>query len=113
MILSKNGIKIIEYIEVADSFLKRIKGLLGKKIIKSDYGLFFPFCNFIHTFFMLTNIDVVMVDRNLEVVYTKQTMKPFSFAFCFKAVHVFEFAQDTIRKKEIKIGDLLKIERGD
>lgn len=112
MILYRNGKKIIERVEIADGFFKRIKGLLGRKIIENEYGLFFPFCNFVHTFFMRTNIDIVMVDRNFKVIYIKQSVKPFNFAFCFRAFHVFEFARGTVKKKEIKTGDLLKIEHG-
>jgi len=113
MFLLNNGIKIIKHIEVADSFYKRTKGLLGEKKIEDDYGMFFPSCNFIHTFFMLFDIDVVMVDKKLKVVYTKQKMKPFGAAFYFEAAHTFEFATGIIRKKKIKKGDLLELECGD
>ncbi|MBP7791726.1 MAG: DUF192 domain-containing protein [Candidatus Goldbacteria bacterium] len=113
MVLLKNGIKIIDNVEIADNFFKRTKGLLGKKSVKDGYGMFFPSCNFIHTFFMQTGIDVVMVDGNFKVVYVRRSMRPFDVAFCPEAVHTFEFGRDVTKIKEIKKGDLLKLEQGD
>jgi uncharacterized membrane protein (UPF0127 family) len=105
MVLLKNNIKIINYIEKADNLFKRIKGLIGKKDINVEYGLFIPHCNSIHTFFMSTIIDVVMVDKNFKVIYIKEKVKPFKFAFCFNAFHTFEFAAGTVQDKEIKKED--------
>lgn len=113
MVLLKNGKKILKNIEKADTFFKRIKGLIGKKDIKNEYGLFIPFCNSVHTFFMATIIDVVMTDEKFKVIYTKENLKPFGFAVCFKAKHTFEFAQGTVKNKKIKKGDLLRLKQGD
>ncbi len=113
MFLLNNGIKIIRDIEIANSFFKKMKGLLGVKIIKDDYGMFFPSCNFIHTFFMSFDIDIVMVDKKMKVVYTKEELKPFNMIFCFKAAHTFEFASGVIKKNNIKKGDILKLDNGD
>ena len=62
----------INYVE-AISFKDRFIGLMGKKNI--NYCLVFPKCNSIHTFFMKEEIDVVMTDKNLKVVYIKKNMK--------------------------------------
>ena len=69
----KLEIKNIE-IKIAKSFFARLKGFMFKKNIKN--GLCFPKCNSIHTFFMLTNIDVIMTDKNNNILYTYHNLKP-------------------------------------
>lgn len=59
---------------VAKSFRKRLIGLMGKTDI--DYGMLFPKCNSIHTYFMKENIDVVGLDENNEVIYMYQNLEP-------------------------------------
>lgn len=49
------------------NFFNRLKGNMGKK--KIDTVLLFPKCNSIHTFFMKANIDVVMIDKENNVLY--------------------------------------------
>ena len=41
-----------------------------------NYGLCFPKCNSIHTFFMLENIDVIMTDKNYNILYIYKNLKP-------------------------------------
>ena len=59
---NKNKYTII----IAKSFLKRLWGLMGQKDI--NYGMLFPKCNSIHTFFMKENIDIIGLDENNEVI---------------------------------------------
>ena len=61
-------------IVIANTFLKRLFGLMGKKEI--DYGMLFPKCNSIHTFFMKENIDIVGLDENFEVIYKYENLPP-------------------------------------
>ena len=59
-------------IVVANSFSKRLMGLIGKKNI--NYGMLFPKCNSIHTYFMKENIDIVGLDENNEVIYKYENL---------------------------------------
>lgn len=59
-------------IVLADTFYKRLTGLIGKKNI--DYGMLFPKCNSIHTYFMKESIDVVGLDENNEVIYKYENL---------------------------------------
>ncbi len=61
-------------IVIAKSFKKRLFGLMGKTNI--DYGMLFPNCNSIHTYFMKENIDIVGLDENNEVIYMYQNLEP-------------------------------------
>ena len=70
MILNTNKKKY--NITIANSFFKRLFGLMGKTNI--DYGILFPKCNSIHTFFMKENIDIVGLDENNEVIYKYESL---------------------------------------
>lgn len=61
-------------IVIADSFIKRLKGLMCKKNI--DYGMLFHECNSIHTYFMKENIDIIGLDQNNEVIYKYENLEP-------------------------------------
>ena len=49
------------------SFFSRFKGFMLKKNINK--ALLFNKCNSIHTFFMISNIDVIMCDKDNNIIY--------------------------------------------
>lgn len=49
------------------SFFSRLKGFMFTRNI--NRALLFDKCNSIHTFFMKSNIDVIMCDKNYKVLY--------------------------------------------
>ncbi len=57
----------------ADTFIKKLKGLMFKK--EFDYIMKFK-CNGIHTFFMKTNIDVYLTDKDGKILYIYKNLKP-------------------------------------
>ena len=65
-------------IKYADSYLKRLRGLMFKKDI--DYGLLFilKYGSSIHTCFMRFTIDAYFLDEN-KVIIDKTTLKPWKF----------------------------------
>ena len=65
-----NGIEITEF----KSFFSRFKGFMFKKNIKD--ALLFNRCNSIHTFFMLENIDVLLLDKNNRILMINRNVKP-------------------------------------
>jgi len=92
-------------IEVADTFFKRFKGLMGKKDI--DFAVLF--CNMkdsgIHTHFMRFEIDVYFMDEN-KIVFEKATLKPWKFYRPQKkAKYILESKKDRLK---IKTGDELE-----
>lgn len=62
-------------IKHCNTFFKRLIGM-SFKIKNQPYIYCFPKCNSIHTFFMFQNIDIIMTDKNNNVVYTRENMKP-------------------------------------
>lgn len=105
MILNKTNNELINIkITYADNFLKRFKGLMGKKDI--DFALLF--CNLkdsgIHTHFMRFDIDVYFLDEN-KVVFEKASLKPWKFYRPEKqAKFILETKKDVLK---IEIGDKL------
>lgn len=61
-------------IKICNNFFNRFIGLMFKKDI--TYGLCFPKCNSIHTFFMKTNIDVIMTDKEYNIIHIFNNLKP-------------------------------------
>ena len=65
MWLKLNGKKIM--IKNATDFKTRLLGLMGQKNI--DYGILFPNCNDVHTFFMKENIDILGLNEENQVIF--------------------------------------------
>ena len=91
------------YVDIADSFKKRLLGLMGKKNIKK--GLFFPKTRSIHTFFMKETIDVIMIDKNNNVVYFKKNLPKNKIIVKKKAYHTIELPHNSL--SNININDKL------
>ena len=91
-------------IKVADTFIKKLKGLMFVKDF--DYILKFK-CNGIHTFFMKTNIDVILTDKKNKILHIYRNLKPWKIILPKKNV-VFTYEMPTGYLKNIKVGDILK-----
>ena len=92
-------------VDKANSFAKRLFGLMGKKNIKK--GLFFPKTKSIHTFFMKESIDVIMIDKNNKIVYFEKKLKKNRIRIKKEAYHTIELPVNSI--KDIKLGDTISI----
>ena len=64
-------------VRVADSFSSRLIGLLGKRSLKPDGGVWILPANSIHTVGMLFSFDLVMIDKDFRVVNVKEMVQPF------------------------------------
>ena len=61
--IQKNVIEVKE----AKDFKTRLLGFMGQKNIQT--GILFPNCKSIHTFFMKENIDVIMCNKDNEILF--------------------------------------------
>lgn len=68
----KKSIKDIE-IKIYDNFFDKFKGLMFKK--NFDYGIRIR-SNGIHTFFMKECIDVILTDKDNNVLFMYKNLKP-------------------------------------
>ncbi len=99
-------------VKVADSVFSRMVGLLGKRSLEPESGVWIVPCNSIHTIGMLFTIDVVLVDKNLKVVGLHEFIRPFSITRPnLSAESVIELPPHTIFKSGTTVGDQLVIER--
>ena len=60
-------------VKEAKTFKERLLGLMFKKNI--SYALLFNKCNSIHTFFMKEDIDVIMCDKDNNILYFYKNLK--------------------------------------
>ena len=103
MYIIKNNIKL--KIKVCNNFFNRFIGFMFKKYI--TYGLCFPRCNSIHTFFMLKPIDVIMTDENYNILYMYKNLNPKKIILPKKNVYyTFELP---INKFNFNINEKLKV----
>ena len=99
-------------VKVADSILSRLVGLLGKRFLKPDSGVWIVPGNAIHTIGMLFTFDVILIDKNFKVVGLRELIRPFRVTRPnFKAESVIEVPAHTIFRSRTEIGDQLVIER--
>lgn len=98
-------------VKVADTVLGRLVGLLGKRSLKPESGVWIVPSNSIHTIGMLFTIDVVFLDKNFKVMALRELVRPFSIRSHFRAESVLELPAHTIFRSRTEVGDQLQIER--
>lgn len=106
MILEINSKKI--NIKKANTFFKRFLGFMGKS--NFNYGIIFPKTNSIHTFFMKEKIDVIGINRNLEIISIARSLdknKIFTIKNKKKNTSIIELPNNA--SKGLKIGDKITL----
>ncbi len=95
-------------IEVADHFLSRFLGFMGRK--ESNYGLYIYPCDSIHMFFMKFAIDAIFTDKNGLIVSIHINVKPGRFAFGGKgAKNVLEIPASLQIGRLLHVGEALPL----
>ena len=61
---------------IADNFLLRLRGLMGRKMLSDRSGLLLTPCDSVHMCFMRFAIDVVYLDKDLTVLKIVKKLKP-------------------------------------
>ena len=82
LVMADSGVEVIPYLELADSFWSRFKGLQLRPTLPPGYGLLLSPCSSLHTCFMRFPIDVVMLDLDGNVLGTKNNVRPWRLVFC-------------------------------
>lgn len=108
---STKGTLLASQAEIADSFRRRVVGLLGRRALDPGGGLWLFPSNSIHTIGMRFPIDVVMLSRNATVVEVCEGVRPFSVIWPnLGAQSVLELPANTVATSSTAAGDLLQIE---
>jgi hypothetical protein len=96
---------------VANTPLRRMRGLLGRSGLEEGDGLVIDPCSSVHTCFMRFAIDVVFVDRDGRVLRAVERMSPFRFAAGgFRARRTLELPAGTIARAGLAPGAMLAME---
>jgi len=93
----------------ANSFWKRLIGLLNRKQVVWGEGLLLGRCYGIHTFGMRFAIDIVALDTNLRVLQIIKELSPFRACVLNKAVYVMELPAGTLDRTQTTTGDQIHI----
>lgn len=92
--VNKLDIDIVE----CNGLLKRLKGFMFQKKEITN-GLLFKKCNAIHTFFMYQSIDVIMTDKQKNILFTYEKLSPNRIIFPKKNVYyTYELPLGSIKK---------------
>ncbi len=106
--ITKNK-RISDHVEIALTFAQRSKGLLGRKGLEQNQSLWIHHCNSVHTFFMQFSIDVLYVNKDLQVTKIHRDLQPWRLSWGgFESHSCFEFQAHQLTH-EIKIGDYLRV----
>jgi uncharacterized membrane protein (UPF0127 family) len=104
------GTIVGDSIELADTSLKRMFGLLGRRGLDAGGGLWIKPSSGVHTFGMAFKIDVVGLDRDLKVIKLWRCLVPFRVtSVSLKLKSVIELPCGTIKKTQIQLGDQMEI----
>lgn len=102
-----DGTMIASQVELADRFLSRFLGLMGKPALGPEEGLLLTHCSSIHCCFMRFPIDAVYLNRTMKIVGI-ETVKPWRAGSFFRgAKHVLELPAGKARG--LSPGDTLLI----
>jgi len=101
-------------VEVADSSMRRLIGLLSRSSLPPGGGLLLFPSNSIHTFGMRFAIDVVFLDRELRVLGLCKAVAPYRVIWPrWKAQTVLELPVHAIESSRTEIGDELVLSDAD
>ncbi|MDN5293980.1 MAG: uncharacterized protein PWQ91_1624 [Eubacteriales bacterium] len=107
----KNNRVLVEELWVADTFFRRLQGLIGKDFLFPGQGLLLIPCNMVHTFFMKFPLDVVYLDSSYRVMKVIHRLSPHRLGPLVRgAKAVLEVAAGWAETVGIKEGDLLRVE---
>jgi len=99
---------------VADSYLRRLVGLLGKtkRWAQLGRGLWIVPSRGVHTIGMMFPIDLIFLSKEKEVVHVEEHLRPFRIsAVSLKATSVLELPAHTVFRTGTQVGDLMEIAR--
>ncbi|HMV83879.1 MAG TPA: DUF192 domain-containing protein [Blastocatellia bacterium] len=106
------GRPLAERVVLANTFLSRLRGLIGRRRLAPAEALWLRPCNGVHTWWMHYAIDVIFLDRELRIVKLVENMRPFLLTAPHRAARsVLEMSAHTISQTQLKVGDQLKIVR--
>lgn len=97
---------------IADSYLSRLIGLLGKtkRWAQLGRGLWIVPSQGVHTIGMMFPIDLIFLSKDNQVIWVEEHVRPFRISkVSLKATSVLELPPHTIYRSRTMVGDRLEI----
>lgn len=108
--LAAGGPAVAERIEVAQTFIARLRGLLGRTALAPGEGLWLKGTNGVHTLGMRFAIDVLFLDQEQRVLAIRHGLSPGRLAGAVRgATSCLELAAGTARRHGLEPGDQLHL----
>ena len=98
---------LLDNLSVANSFFKRMKGLLGISTLDGSSGIVITPCNLIHTFGMKFNIDVIFLDKDNRIINIRTNVPKSRVHGQIKAKHTMELTAGSVERLDLTAGDQL------
>lgn len=89
---------------IANTFIEKLKGLMGTSVLATHTGLLLWKCNSIHMCFMNYAIDVVYLDKDFTIVKLVRHLKPWRISMCSQATHTLELPVGIIDEYAWQVG---------
>jgi uncharacterized membrane protein (UPF0127 family) len=106
---TEDGRPVCERCVVADSFARRLVGLIGRRELPRGEGMLFRGTSSIHMFFMRIPLDVVFCDRDLRIVGIAADLRPWRVAAARRAKVAIELAAGEAARRGIAVGTQLRV----
>jgi uncharacterized membrane protein (UPF0127 family) len=109
-----DGALITTEASVADTFVTRLRGLIGRSEFRAGEGLLFPRCSSVHMWMMRIPIDVLFLrkrDAAWEVLSVHAGLRPWKVLPVgnLRADDVLELPAGTVARHSIREGEVLCI----
>ena len=89
-------------IKICNNYFNKLLGLMFKK--KINYGILLKNCNSVHTFFCYINLDIIMLDKDFNIIKIYKNVSKNKIIYPIKGVkHILEIPSGTINLNKIKI----------
>src|SRR5215210_6594894 len=111
-IANLDGPVVCEHCVLAESPLRRMRGLLGRRELDSGHGILIRPAPAIHTWFMRFAIDAIFLDRDLNVLSVRPELRPWRTAGQRGARAVLELPAGEAERRGIEPGDKLEVSDG-
>jgi uncharacterized membrane protein (UPF0127 family) len=93
----------------ANTVVKRMVGLLNRRKFAEGEGLLFDRCYGVHTFGMRFPIDILFLDKDLQVIRAVKSLPPYRTSVVRKAVYVLELPVGALENTRTEEGDQIQI----
>jgi uncharacterized membrane protein (UPF0127 family) len=94
----------------AESFLARLKGLLGRAELPPGRGLLLEPCRSVHTCFMRFPIDVIFLNMEGKIIYLVAKMKPYKATpYVKRACRALELPAGILSQSGSVLGDTVNL----